>query len=139
MPSLSSPYTSFTLQILTHRVAFLTNSLQIHSFLQIYPHIHTKTTSTIHHLKSFSRNLKLNKYCLGHLFTHQDFSGGVLGLAYISNPKKYRVGGVCSICKQMRGRCGVVVTPQGQGFHRGVGITAVVVAGSICIGLRNYN
>ncbi|XP_070533184.1 ADAM 17-like protease isoform X1 [Ptychodera flava] len=34
--------------------------------------------------------------CLSHLFTYQDFSDGVLGLAYIATPRTYAVGGICS-------------------------------------------
>jgi disintegrin and metalloproteinase domain-containing protein 17 len=36
------------------------------------------------------------KYCLAHLFTYQSFENGVLGLAYVSSPLKYSVGGICS-------------------------------------------
>jgi len=34
-------------------------------------------------------------FCLSHLFTHQDFSGGVVGLAYIASGVS-RAGGICS-------------------------------------------
>ncbi|XP_006821051.2 ADAM 17-like protease [Saccoglossus kowalevskii] len=34
--------------------------------------------------------------CLAHLFTYQDFSNGVLGLAYIATARSYAVGGICS-------------------------------------------
>ncbi|XP_072042167.1 ADAM 17-like protease isoform X1 [Amphiura filiformis] len=35
-------------------------------------------------------------YCLAHLFTYQDFSNGVLGLAYIGTPRSNAVGGICT-------------------------------------------
>ena len=35
-------------------------------------------------------------YCLAHLFTFQNFDGNVLGLAYVSSPHSYGVGGICS-------------------------------------------
>ncbi|XP_072176191.1 ADAM 17-like protease [Diadema setosum] len=37
-----------------------------------------------------------SKYCLAHLFTYQDFSNGVLGLAYIGTPRNNAVGGICT-------------------------------------------
>ena len=47
-------------------------------------------------LKSFSRGDWRPDYCLAHLFTNYDFDGGVLGLAYVANPLKSKVGGVCT-------------------------------------------
>lgn len=35
-------------------------------------------------------------YCLAHLFTFQNFDGNVLGLAYVSSPHSYGIGGICS-------------------------------------------
>lgn len=35
-------------------------------------------------------------FCLAHLFTYQDFSNGVLGLAYIGTPRSNAVGGICT-------------------------------------------
>ncbi|XP_077990294.1 ADAM 17-like protease [Glandiceps talaboti] len=46
-------------------------------------------------LTEFSKH-DYSSVCLSHLFTHQDFSGGVLGLAYIATPRSYAVGGICS-------------------------------------------
>ena len=37
-----------------------------------------------------------SKYCLAHLFTYQDFADGVIGLAYVGNPKRNAVGGICT-------------------------------------------
>ncbi|XP_033099407.1 ADAM 17-like protease isoform X2 [Anneissia japonica] len=36
------------------------------------------------------------KFCLAHLFTYQDFSSGVLGLAYIGTQRTNAVGGICT-------------------------------------------
>ncbi|XP_071957678.1 ADAM 17-like protease isoform X2 [Antedon mediterranea] len=36
------------------------------------------------------------KFCLAHLFTYQDFSNGVLGLAYIGTQRTNAVGGICT-------------------------------------------
>ncbi|XP_064598106.1 ADAM 17-like protease [Liolophura sinensis] len=47
-------------------------------------------------LEVFSRMPSYRGYCLAHLFTHQAFSGGVLGLAYIASPRTNSVGGICS-------------------------------------------
>lgn len=35
-------------------------------------------------------------YCLAHLFTYQSFHHSVLGLAYVSSPLEYTLGGMCS-------------------------------------------
>ena len=35
-------------------------------------------------------------YCLAHLFTYQDFADGVIGLAYVGNPNRNAVGGICT-------------------------------------------
>jgi disintegrin and metalloproteinase domain-containing protein 17 len=35
-------------------------------------------------------------YCLAHLFTYQEFENSVLGLAYVSSPLSYSLGGICS-------------------------------------------
>ena len=37
-----------------------------------------------------------NGYCLAHLFTHRDFTSGLLGLANIASPLQGQTGGVCS-------------------------------------------
>ncbi len=47
-------------------------------------------------LQVFSRDPRWRNFCLAHLFTHQPFEGGVLGLAYIGSPRTYSVGGICS-------------------------------------------
>ena len=47
-------------------------------------------------LQVFSRSIYFKQFCLAHLFTHQAFKGGVLGLAYIAAPRQYSVGGICS-------------------------------------------
>jgi len=46
-------------------------------------------------LKSFAYG-KWDDHCLAHLFTNYDFSGGVLGLAYVASSAMNRVGGVCT-------------------------------------------
>ena len=33
---------------------------------------------------------------MAHLFTYQDFADGVIGLAYVGNPKRNAVGGICT-------------------------------------------
>ena len=33
---------------------------------------------------------------MAHLFTYQDFEDGVIGLAYVGNPKRNAVGGICT-------------------------------------------
>jgi len=43
-----------------------------------------------------------SKYCLAHLFTYQSFENGVLGLAYVSSPLKYSIGGICSTTLRSR-------------------------------------
>ena len=48
-------------------------------------------------LKSFAFGNWRPAYCLAHLFTNYDFSGGVLGLAYVGNPASNRVGGICTM------------------------------------------
>ncbi|XP_058953790.2 ADAM 17-like protease [Pocillopora verrucosa] len=47
-------------------------------------------------LNAFSRNEEWLQYCLAHLFTYQDFADGVIGLAYVGNPKSNAVGGICT-------------------------------------------
>ncbi|XP_068705406.1 ADAM 17-like protease [Montipora foliosa] len=47
-------------------------------------------------LRTFSYNKDWKKYCLAHLFTYQDFSDGVIGLAYVGNRKRNAVGGICT-------------------------------------------
>ncbi|XP_073251677.1 ADAM 17-like protease [Porites lutea] len=46
-------------------------------------------------LRTFSKK-DWRKYCLAHLFTYQDFADGVIGLAYVGNPKRNAVGGICT-------------------------------------------
>ncbi|XP_014668138.1 PREDICTED: ADAM 17-like protease [Priapulus caudatus] len=46
-------------------------------------------------LTAFSRG-NYRSYCLAHLFTHQKFAGGVLGLAYVGSPRQHTVGGICT-------------------------------------------
>ena len=46
-------------------------------------------------LKLFSEE-DWSPYCLAHLFTFQSFQHSVLGLAYVSSPLPYAIGGICS-------------------------------------------
>jgi len=45
-------------------------------------------------LEAFSRTPW--ETCLAHLFTYQDFSNGVIGLAYVAGAASYSVGGICT-------------------------------------------
>ncbi|XP_064652924.1 ADAM 17-like protease isoform X2 [Lineus longissimus] len=47
-------------------------------------------------LKAFSKGNQYKTFCLHHLFTYYAFERGVLGLAYISSPRRFSVGGICS-------------------------------------------
>lgn len=47
-------------------------------------------------LQMFGRNLYYTDFCAAHLFTHQQFSGNVLGLAYIASDSQGSAGGICS-------------------------------------------
>ncbi|XP_041374950.1 ADAM 17-like protease [Gigantopelta aegis] len=47
-------------------------------------------------LEAFSTETYFNSFCLAHLFTHQAFSGNVLGLAYIASKNTGAAGGICS-------------------------------------------
>ncbi|XP_031555460.1 ADAM 17-like protease isoform X2 [Actinia tenebrosa] len=47
-------------------------------------------------LKVFSYQSEWKKFCLAHLFTYQDFADGVIGLAYVGNPRRNAVGGICT-------------------------------------------
>ena len=44
----------------------------------------------------FGRDLYFKDFCVAHLFTHQQFSGNVLGLAYIASENQGSAGGICS-------------------------------------------
>lgn len=46
-------------------------------------------------LTAFSRS-NWSGYCLAHLFTYQDFSNGIIGLAYVASPRIHEVGGICT-------------------------------------------
>ncbi len=46
-------------------------------------------------LQLFSRD-DWSDYCLSHLFTYAGFDNSVLGLAYVSSPLSYTLGGICS-------------------------------------------
>lgn len=46
-------------------------------------------------LQSFSK-ADYSDFCLAHLFTYQTFDHSVLGLAYVSSPLSYTLGGICS-------------------------------------------
>ena len=46
-------------------------------------------------LTVFSRT-DWSKTCLSHLFTYQDFSNGIIGLAYVASASQYEVGGICT-------------------------------------------
>jgi len=56
-------------------------------------------------------------YCLSHLFTNYDFSGGVLGLAYVAAASTSRVGGVCTRTYQ---------DGSGKTKHLNVGLTTSI-------------
>lgn len=47
-------------------------------------------------LDAFSRDRNHKWFCLSHLFTHQRFESGVLGLAFVANLRKFVPGGICS-------------------------------------------
>ena len=47
-------------------------------------------------LDQFSNDKSHKWFCLSHLFTHTRFKEGVLGLAYVANPRKAVPGGICS-------------------------------------------
>lgn len=47
-------------------------------------------------LEAFSRDRAHKWYCLSHLFTHQKFESGVLGLAFVAHTRKLIPGGVCT-------------------------------------------
>lgn len=47
-------------------------------------------------LEAFSRAGSHKSFCLSHLFTHRTFENGILGLAYVSSPRQYSYGGICS-------------------------------------------
>lgn len=47
-------------------------------------------------LEVFSRTGTHKSFCLSHLFTHRTFENGILGLAYVSSPRQYSYGGICS-------------------------------------------
>ena len=47
-------------------------------------------------LEVFSRTSVHKSFCLSHLFTHRTFENGILGLAYVSSPRQYSYGGICS-------------------------------------------
>lgn len=47
-------------------------------------------------LDKFSAERSHKWFCLNHLFTHTQFREGVLGLAYVANPRKAVPGGICS-------------------------------------------
>ncbi|CAG5128770.1 unnamed protein product, partial [Candidula unifasciata] len=51
-------------------------------------------------LRQFGEDPDVGKFCLAHLFTHRRFAGGVLGLAYIASPRRYAVGGICSVQRE---------------------------------------
>jgi disintegrin and metalloproteinase domain-containing protein 17 len=57
---------------------------------------HGKAWDVSEKLEAFSYNVEWQKACLAHLFTKQDFADGVLGLAYVANPRQSAVGGICS-------------------------------------------
>lgn len=46
-------------------------------------------------LQAFSR-YNFDPYCVGHLFVHRDFGGGVLGLAWVGDASTLgNAGGIC--------------------------------------------
>lgn len=71
-------------------------------------HVHTAPTADDGHynsirswtirqvLDAFSREKDHKWFCLSHLFTHQRFESGVLGLAFVANLRKFVPGGICS-------------------------------------------
>lgn len=85
---------------------FLVSEIQIHE--QWFP-VDTDLDNQIPHyntkrdkwkvrelLESFSRAGSHKSFCLSHLFTHRTFENGILGLAYVSSPRPYSYGGICS-------------------------------------------
>lgn len=54
-------------------------------------------------LQTFGHNLYFKDFCVAHLFTHQSFPNGVLGLAYIASPSESSAGGVCSPTRSIGG------------------------------------
>ncbi|RMZ96592.1 adam 17-like protease, partial [Brachionus plicatilis] len=65
--------------------------------INVYNHYNNKNSSknadTI--LNLFGKE-DWSNYCLAHLFTYQNFENSVLGLAYVSSPLPYSIGGICS-------------------------------------------
>ncbi|XP_070186464.1 ADAM 17-like protease [Littorina saxatilis] len=55
-------------------------------------------------LQMFGRDLYFKDFCLAHLFTHQQFSGNVLGLAYIASESQGSAGGICSPTRSIEGQ-----------------------------------
>ncbi|XP_076460150.1 ADAM 17-like protease [Babylonia areolata] len=56
---------------------------------------------TLELLQTFGRDRYFEKFCVAHLFTHQQFSGNVLGLAYIASQDVGSAGGICSPTREM--------------------------------------
>ncbi|KAL8587544.1 hypothetical protein ACOMHN_000950 [Nucella lapillus] len=56
---------------------------------------------TLELLQTFGRDLYFSEFCLAHLFTHQQFSGNVLGLAYIASQTVGSAGGICSPTRKL--------------------------------------
>lgn len=65
-------------------------------------------------LDNFSAEKSHKWFCLSHLFTHTQFQEGVLGLAYVANPRKAVPGGICS------GR----ILKEGKEFYYNTGVTS---------------
>lgn len=58
--------------------------------------LRTSSTDADKILQLFSKDEDWTPYCLAHLFTYQTFQHNVLGLAYVSSPLSYTLGGICS-------------------------------------------
>ncbi|KAL8593287.1 hypothetical protein ACOMHN_009940 [Nucella lapillus] len=54
-------------------------------------------------LQAFGRDLYFRDFCLAHLFTHRQFAGNVLGLAYIAAETIGSAGGICSPTRKING------------------------------------
>lgn len=78
---------------------FVIQEIQVHAEYDEKPdHYNSKNSSdTINKLlDKFSQDTTHKWFCLSHLFTHTRFQEGVLGLAYVANPRRAVPGGICS-------------------------------------------
>jgi len=84
---------------------FLVTEIEIHEkpFFEYSSDLNTKHYNMMKErwkvrdlLETFSRANGHRSFCLAHLFTHRTFENGILGLAYVSSPRQYSYGGICS-------------------------------------------